>query len=146
MKQIVIRGAAAGVIAALTRLCVSWVTHVLGLQPMTVSHVYGLLFLGTQDAGGLLVGSIGFVLAAPVYGVLLAYLLEFDGYRHWWLKGAGLGAVAWPYTYVLSRRLYTGPQLSPTAIAPLSSLAGFVLAGFIASWYLWLAHRYRTKS
>jgi len=134
------------VTAAVTRLGVSWIAHALGLQPMTISHVYGLLFLGTQDAGGILVGSIGFILAAPVYGVLLAYLLEFDGYRHWWLKGTGFGATAWPYTYLLSRRLYTGPELTPTAASPLWSLAGFALAGFIASWYLWLAHRYRTRS
>lgn len=136
MDDLLVSGAVAGLAAAVIRLVVSWITHLAGAQPTAISHVYGLLFIGSAATPGQVVGSVGFVAAGLAYGAVLAQFFAWYGFRYWWLKGAGFGAAAWPFSHLDARRLYVGLRPEPPAVGALSSLAGFVLAGLVASWVL----------
>ncbi len=56
---------------------------------------------------GVMVGLLGQTCNCSLWGVFIAYILKFTGKDFWWLKGLGVGAIAWlTTTGLISRMLH----------------------------------------
>lgn len=135
MDRIVI-GSISGSIAGITQTVYGiLMEYVFKISEKIYDDYAMMLILGKVNHDNLvsvLIGVLGNIINTAVLGILLSYIMKRGGYKHYILKGVGLGLFVWMFFMGLAT-LYRLPEFKElNNKESLVLLGGAILWGFLA--------------
>ncbi len=139
IKDTIAIGALAGIIGSIQISIVNFIFLALGFTITPGWNPFAELLSRnyTHTLWGVMVGLVGQTCNCSLWGVFIAYILKFTGKDFWWLKGLGVGAIAWlTTTGLISQMLDLAKETSNRPADQFMIPFNLFLFGFIVAYLI----------
>jgi hypothetical protein len=140
MKQdTLIYGAMAGIAGTIAKEAIDFLSVVLGWSKYLYWHIAASIFILPEEvtqAGGLILGALGDLVAGSLFGIVLLYILKYTGKDYLYFKGLGFGWLIWLGFFGLVVNIHI-IRITPTDIG--TSLSAFLehsVFGLTTAWFI----------
>lgn len=128
-----------GIIGVLIRDIYSFLAKLVGLAKFFIWNVGADLFVHGKEVQSFLGTILGFLTDAVVGGMLgvaIGLLIEWRGFKHYLLKGMGVGLLAWLFFFgILFHSLPHTKDTAPhNALSNISAFIGHSIFGMATAW------------